>query len=47
MILKLGWLVEVQIHSGIYWFSAAVILSLISGIAIEYDLKARLATPTP
>ena len=42
MILKLGWLVEVQIHSGIYWFSAAVILSLVAGIAIEYDLKGRL-----
>ena len=36
------WLVEVQIHSGIYWFSAAVILSLVAGIAIEYDLKGRL-----
>ena len=47
MILKLGWLVEVQIHSGIYWFSAAVILSLVAGIAIEYDLKARLATSAP
>ena len=43
MILKLGWLVEVQIHSGIYWFSVAVILSLVAGIAIEYDLKGRLA----
>ena len=42
MILKLGWLVEVQIHSGIYRFSAAVILSLVAGIAIEYDLKGRL-----
>ena len=45
MILKLGWLVEVQIHSGIYWFSAAVLFSLVAGIAIEYDLKARLARP--
>ena len=43
MILKLGWLVEVQIHSGIYWFSVAVILSLVAGIAIEYDLNGRLA----
>ena len=47
MILKLGWLVEVQIHSGIYWFSAAVLFSLVAGIAIEYDLKARLATSAP
>lgn len=42
MILKLGWLVEVTIHSGIYWFSAAVILSMIAGIVIEQDIYQRI-----
>lgn len=45
MILKLGWLVEVQIHSGIYWFSTAVILSMVSGILIEYDIRYRIHSP--
>ncbi len=42
MILKLGWLVEVNIHSGIYWFSIAVLASIIQGIMIEYDIRARI-----
>lgn len=42
MILKLGWLVEVQIHSGIYWYSATALLSLIAGIWIEHDIKQRM-----
>lgn len=43
MILKLGVLVEVSIHSGIYWFSAAVIISMLSGILIECDIAQRSA----
>ena len=42
MILKLGWLVEIQIHSGIYWYSATALLSLIAGIWIEHDIKQRM-----
>ena len=42
MILKLGWLVEVQIHSGIYWYSTTALLSLIVGIWIEHDIKQRM-----
>ena len=42
MILKLGWLVEVQIHSGIYWYSTTALLSLIAGIWIEHDIKQRM-----
>lgn len=42
MILKLSWLVEVEIHSGIYWFSLAVIISMMVGILIEYDIRRRL-----
>ena len=45
MILKLGWLVEIQIHSGIYWYSATALLSLITGIWIEHDIKQRLRHP--
>lgn len=42
MILKLGWLVEVEIHSGIYGFSAAVLISMLTGLAIERDIRIRL-----
>ncbi|UJF24357.1 paraquat-inducible protein A [Suttonella sp. R2A3] len=42
MIVKLGYLVEVTIHHGIYWFSAAVIISMISGILIERDIAQRI-----
>ena len=42
MILKLGWLVEIQIHSGIYWYSVTALLSLIAGIWIEHDIKQRM-----
>ena len=45
MILKLGWLVEVQIHSGIYWYSTTALLSLIAGIWIEHDIKQRIRPP--
>lgn len=41
MILKLGWVVEVEIHSGIYWFSVAVVLSLVAGIWIERNMAQR------
>lgn len=43
MILKLGWIVEVQIHSGIYWFSAAVICSLSAGLLIDQNIAKRSA----
>ncbi|MDO4643209.1 MAG: paraquat-inducible protein A [Cardiobacteriaceae bacterium] len=43
MILKLGWLVEVQIHSGIYWFSGSVVLSMLAGILIESNIRKRIA----
>lgn len=42
MILKLGWLVEVQIHNGIYWFTAAVLLSLCMGITIDSNISKRM-----
>ncbi|SUO97845.1 paraquat-inducible protein A [Suttonella ornithocola] len=42
MILKLGWLVEVQIHSGIYWFTAALMFSLGIGMMIDRDIRQRL-----
>lgn len=42
MILKLGWLVEVRIHSGVYWFSAAVIISLLAEFAIGRDIRFRM-----
>lgn len=43
MIVKLGWLVQVQIHSGIYWFTAAVLLSIGTGIAIDRNILQRLS----
>lgn len=42
MILKLGVLVEVEIHSGIYWFTASTITSMIAGILIEQDIESRM-----
>ncbi|MBV7434282.1 paraquat-inducible protein A [Cardiobacteriaceae bacterium TAE3-ERU3] len=42
MILKLGVLVEVEIHAGIYWFTVSVVISMIAGILIENDIEARL-----
>lgn len=42
MILKLGWVVEVEIHSGIYWFSAAVLISIVMGIMIDVNIRQRL-----
>lgn len=43
MILKLGWLVEVQIHSGIYWLSAALLISMLAEFLIGRDIALRMA----
>ena len=43
MILKLGWLVEVRVHSGLYWFAAAVVISLLAELAIARDISLRRA----
>lgn len=42
MIVKLGVLVEVEIHTGIYWFTLSVLISMVSGILIERDIAQRL-----
>lgn len=42
MVVKLGVLAEVDIHSGIYWFSTAVLVSMTAGLAIEHDIGKRL-----
>lgn len=42
MVVKLGVLAEVTIHNGIYWFSAAVLISMTAGFAIEHDIHKRL-----
>lgn len=42
MVVQLGALAEVDIHSGIYWFSAAVLISMSAGLAIEHDINKRL-----
>lgn len=42
MVVKLGVLAEVEIHSGIYWFSLAVLVSMTAGLAIEHDIGKRL-----
>lgn len=42
MVVKLGALAEVSIHSGIYWFSLAVLVSMSAGFAIEHDIGKRL-----
>lgn len=41
MIVKLGWIVEVEIHSGIYWFTAAVMISLAAGMLIDQNIAKR------
>lgn len=41
MIMKLGWIVEVEIHSGIYWFTAAVMISLAAGMLIDQNIAKR------
>ncbi|MDO5091077.1 MAG: paraquat-inducible protein A [Cardiobacteriaceae bacterium] len=42
MVVKLGAIANVEIHGGIYWFSAAVLVSMSAGLAIEHDIGKRL-----
>ena len=39
MVVQLGALAEVSIHSGIYWFTLAVLSSMTGGFAIEHDIN--------
>lgn len=41
MILKLGVIVSVVIHDGIYWFSASVLIQLFLGVFIDWDIYRR------